>query len=279
MPPTSASSPSQASLSVGFDHHPPGEYAFTPKGLALSVCLVRCNVETLFDGRSWRGLSIRGDINVMPRGGDRVFRHHESCRFALIGIDERQIAVDGDNRGGNRVIRPQGWLRDAPLRHAIDALLAESTFGPPTALFRNAVGAAIIARLRELDGVDSATPRALRHELPEADLSKVIEFMEARLADDLSVAELASIARLSPAHFSTLFRNATGEPPHRYHTRLRVERARRLLERGATPSDASLAVGFFDQSHLARHMRRLLGVSPGRLRRFHSPKTKNRPEE
>jgi hypothetical protein len=75
-------------LSVGFDHHPPGEYAFTPKGLALSVCLVRCNVETLFDGRAWKGLSIRGDVNVMPRGGDRVFRHHESCRFALIAIDD-----------------------------------------------------------------------------------------------------------------------------------------------------------------------------------------------
>jgi AraC family transcriptional regulator len=267
---------SASSLSVDFDHHPPGEYAFTPKGLALSVCLVRCNVETLFDGRSWRGLSIRGDINVMPRGGDRVFRHHESCRFALIAIDERQIVVDGARGSENSVIRPQGWLRDAPLRHAIDALLAESTFGPPTALFRNAVGAAIIGRLRELDGGDGVTPRALRHQLPESDLSKVIEFMEARLADDFSVADLAAIAGLSAAHFSTLFRNATGEPPHRYHTRLRVERARRLLERGATPSEASLAVGFFDQSHLTRHMRRLLGISPAKLR-AHTPK--NRPEE
>jgi AraC-like DNA-binding protein len=64
-----------------------------------------------------------------------------------------------------------------------------------------------------------------------------------------------------------LFRNATSEPPHKYHTRLRVERAARPLERGATPSDAALAVGFFDQSHLARHMRRLLGTSPARVRR------------
>lgn len=203
----------------------------------------------------------------MPRGDRRVFRHHQACRFALIAIDERGIVA---NENG-AAIRPQGWVRDAPLRHAIDALLAESAFGPTTALFQNAVGTAIIARLRELDGVVSRPPR---HQLSEADLTRVIAFMEARMADDLSVADLASIAGLSPAHFSTLFRNATGEPPHRYHTRLRVERARRLLEGGATPSDASLAVGFFDQSHLARHMRRLIGISPARLR---VPSSKKRP--
>jgi AraC family transcriptional regulator len=263
----------RAALSVDFDHHPAGEYTFTPTGLALSMCFARCHVETLFDGRSWKGLSIRGDVNVMPAGDRRVFRHHQGCRFALIAIDERQIAAAGPGTGS--AIRPQGWLRDAPLRHAIDALLAESgpRLGPPTALFQNAVGAAIVARLRELDGVRSP---ALKHQLPEADLSNVIEFMEARLADDLSVADLAAIAGLSPAHFSTLFRNATDEPPHRYLTRLRVERARRLLERGATPSDASLAVGFFDQSHLARHMRRLIGISPARLR---TDSSKKRPGE
>jgi AraC family transcriptional regulator len=95
----------------------------------------------------------------------------------------------------------------------------------------------------------------------------VIEYLEARLADDVSVAELAVLAGLSAGHFSGLFRNTTGEPPHRYHLRLRVERARRLIERGMNASDAALEVGFFDQSHLTRHMRRLLGTSPGELRR------------
>jgi AraC family transcriptional regulator len=268
----------RAVLSVDFDHHPAGEYTFTPTGLALSVCFARCQLETRFDGRSWKGVSIRGDVNVMPPGDTRVFRHQEGCRFALIAIDERQVAAAGQST----VIRPQGWVRDAPLRHAIDALLAESTHPrpplqarQPTALFQDAIGAAIVARLRELDGV-VCPAHALKHQLPEAALSNVIEFMEAHLADDLSVADLAAIAGLSPAHFSTLFRNATGEPPHRYHTRLRVERARRLLERGATPSDASLAVGFFDQSHLARHMRRLIGISPARLR---ADSSKKRPDD
>ena len=103
--------------------------------------------------------------------------------------------------------------------------------------------------------------------LAAAVLARVIEYLETHLADDVGVAELAAVAGLSTGHFSGLFRNATGEPPHRYHTRLRVQRARRLIESGVSASAAALQVGFFDQSHLARHMRRLLATSPGKLRK------------
>ena len=48
---------------------------------------------------------------------------------------------------------------------------------------------------------------------------------------------------------------------------LRVERARQMLERGADPAAAALAVAFYDQSHLSRHMRRFLGVTPGEIAR------------
>jgi AraC family transcriptional regulator len=248
-----------ASLIVDRDHHPPGEYFFTPATLALSVPLRPCKVEMRFDGRAWTGTSSRGDINVMPRGDRRIFRHRDACHFVFIGIDDRQMALDGEG-----VIRPQAWVRDKPLRHAIDALLAEAATGSTPTLFKDAIGAAIVARLYALDG---QIDRPIRHELPERVLSRVTEYLHAHLAEDVSVADLAMVAGLSSAHFSTLFRNSTGEPPHRYHTRLKVERAWRLLEQGATPTDAALTVGFFDQSHLARHMRRLFGTSPSMLRR------------
>jgi AraC family transcriptional regulator len=250
---------SLASLIVNRDQHPPGEYFFTPVSLALSVPLRPCKVEMRFDGRVWNGTSRCGDIHIMPRGDRRIFRHREACHFVFIGIDDDQIALDGEPP-----IRPQAWVRDKPLRHAIDALVAEMATGSTTTLFRDAIGSAIVGRLHALDGhID----RPIRHELPERALSSVLEYLDARVAEDVSVADLAAVAGLSPAHFSTLFRNSVGEPPHRYHTRLRVERASRLLEKGVTSSDAALAVGFFDQSHLARHVRRILGTSPSKLRR------------
>jgi AraC family transcriptional regulator len=212
-----------------------------------------------FDGRAWNGTSRCGDIHIMPRGDRRIFRHREACHFVFIGIDDEQIAPDGVFP-----IRPQAWVRDKPLRHAIAALVAEMATGSTTTLFRDAIGTAIVGRLHALDG---RIARPIRHELPARALSNVLEYLDEHMAEDVSVGDLAAVAGLSPAHFSTLFRNSVGEPPHRYHTRLRVERASRLLESGVTSSDAALAVGFFDQSHLARHVRRILGTSPSKLRR------------
>jgi AraC family transcriptional regulator len=131
-------------------------------------------------------------------------------------------------------------------------------------LFRDAVGQAVLARLLELD---RNAPALLAHGLPPASVTRVLEYLHAHLAEDLSVEDLSSVAGLRPAHFSTLFRTTFGEPPHQHVLRLRVERARELLEHGADPSAAALTVGFYDQSHLARHMRRFLGVTPGRIAR------------
>ncbi|HEY8549516.1 MAG TPA: AraC family transcriptional regulator [Vicinamibacterales bacterium] len=237
--------------------HEGGEYRFTPDALALSLGHHPCRVEMRFDGRSWDGTSLRGDLKVMPVGQERVFRHRDRCSFTFIALPCARIP-----RGSE--LRPHAILRDAPLRHVIDALLAENALGRPGALFQEAISTAIVARLRELDRCPR--PQQTRR-LPPAALARVIDYLEAHLADDVSVAELAAVAGLSPSHFSELFRNAIGEPPHRYHTRLRVQRARQLIESGTSVSDAALEVGFFDQSHLTRHMRRLLGTRPGELRR------------
>ncbi|CAM5537911.1 AraC family transcriptional regulator OS=Streptomyces fumanus OX=67302 GN=GCM10018772_29740 PE=4 SV=1 [Streptomyces fumanus] len=46
----------------------------------------------------------------------------------------------------------------------------------------------------------------------------------------------------------------------------RVERARQLLLAGRAPADVATATGFYDQAHLTRHFKRLVGVTPGRYR-------------
>ena len=98
-------------------------------------------------------------------------------------------------------------------------------------------------------------------------LGQVAEYVDVHLGDDLSLAALAGEVGLSPYHFARQFRVATGLSPHQYVIRRRVERARLLL----ATTDRSLAaiaheVGFASGSHLATHVRRLLGVAPTRLR-------------
>ncbi|GHH37620.1 AraC family transcriptional regulator [Streptomyces candidus] len=63
------------------------------------------------------------------------------------------------------------------------------------------------------------------------------------------------------------YKAAYGLPPHTWLTNARVQRARLLLDAGATPADAALAVGFSDQPHLNRHFTRIVGVPPGAYRR------------
>lgn len=120
--------------------------------------------------------------------------------------------------------------------------------------------------LRHQSTAGLPTPRGVAR-LSSAALGRVSEYVEEHLGDDLSLASLAGAVGLSPYHFARLFRESTGLSPHQYVIRRRVERARLLL----ATTDRSLAsiaqeVGFANGSHLAMHVRRLLGVSPSRLR-------------
>jgi AraC-like DNA-binding protein len=92
------------------------------------------------------------------------------------------------------------------------------------------------------------------------------EFLEANAAEDVSLAQLAEAAGLSPFHLARVFREAVGLPPHAYLDQVRVERAKRLLAAGLPIARAAAEVGFADQSHLTRRFKRLVGVTPGQYR-------------
>jgi AraC-like DNA-binding protein len=79
----------------------------------------------------------------------------------------------------------------------------------------------------------------------------------------LGVADLATAAGLSPYHFMRVFRATTGVSVHSFVTQLRIQQARRLLAQGLRAAEVACAVGFADQSHLIRHFRAALGVTPG----------------
>jgi AraC family transcriptional regulator len=86
---------------------------------------------------------------------------------------------------------------------------------------------------------------------------------------DVSLADMAGAAHLSPYHLTRVFKKATGISPHQYLVQVRVHSARSLLTAGAgdrSLAEIAAAVGFADQSHLTRHFKRILGVTPKQLR-------------
>lgn len=95
-------------------------------------------------------------------------------------------------------------------------------------------------------------------------------FIHTYLDQELTLIQLASIAAMSPAYFSTQFKVSMGLAPHQYVIEQRIEKAKQLLLQGnCLIGEVALQVGFCDQSHLIRHMRRLLGITPKTLLRTH----------
>ncbi|OLZ71426.1 AraC family transcriptional regulator [Streptomyces sp. IMTB 2501] len=93
------------------------------------------------------------------------------------------------------------------------------------------------------------------------------ELLDARVVDGVSLEEAARLLHAHPAHLVRAFSGAYGIAPHQYLMSRRVGRARRLLLDGLAPGEVASATGFYDQAHLTRHFKRLVGVTPGRYRR------------
>jgi transcriptional regulator of acetoin/glycerol metabolism/AraC-like DNA-binding protein len=110
-------------------------------------------------------------------------------------------------------------------------------------------------------------PQPARGGLPPGAMRRVQEYVDTHLSESMDLAELAAVAGLSVYHFARAFKQSAGVTPHHHLVRRRVERAQEMLARSELPlSEIALATGFSDQSHLARHFRLLVGITPGQFR-------------
>ncbi len=115
-------------------------------------------------------------------------------------------------------------------------------------------------RLLELSAQPPACMTSTRFHHPR--VRRAIEYLHEFFADTIPLAVLANQAGLSKFYFARSFRAMTGFAPHQYQTALRLQSARRLLERGASVEVAADGAGFADAPHLTRAFGEWLGVSP-----------------
>ncbi|HEY1535802.1 MAG TPA: AraC family transcriptional regulator, partial [Polyangiaceae bacterium] len=133
-----------------------------------------------------------------------------------------------------------------------DALSAEQAYRSATA--------ALLGGARQ--GAESAARPSRAHPC----VDRAAERARESLAEPLSLSELASEMHMSKYYLAHSFQHSLGVPPHRYRKLLRVQCARRLLERGHAVADAALETGFADSPHLSRVFSEWLGVSPAAWR-------------
>ncbi len=124
----------------------------------------------------------------------------------------------------------------------------------------------------ELAGTVAQVAGRPRREAPAASphharIARVLRQMGPRIAEPLTLAELAGAANLSPYHFLRTFKRVTGITPHQWLLRARLgEAAQRLVVSRAPVTDIALDVGFEDLSNFINSFRAEFGVSPRRYR-------------
>lgn len=117
--------------------------------------------------------------------------------------------------------------------------------------------AEVIRELASLVHAHRGEPRELHHGVDRA-----VAYIRAHWREDFTIAELAEAARISPFHLIRSFGQHVGITPAAYRRALRVLAARRMLAAGRTPAEATAECGFYDQSHLTRHFKAAIGVTP-----------------
>jgi len=212
----------------------------------------------------------RGDVDIVPAGmSDRCLHDDSSTSLvvqmsrALLQRAAAELGLDPDRTG----LTPRHQLRDPQIEHIAWALEAERQRPHAAgALYADSLGLALALHLLRSFGA----PTPARRGLSPAQLKRVTGYIEEHIDRDLSLVTLAAVAQVSTSHLKSAFRRSTGLPVHEYVVQRRVERAKALLLQGRfKPSEVALEAGFAHQSHMARCMRRVLGVTPSAITRGH----------
>jgi AraC-like DNA-binding protein len=115
----------------------------------------------------------------------------------------------------------------------------------------------------------SRSPAALFSEHKFAWYAERVHFVRERLdaefAADFSVSELARSVGMSMFHFSRVFTELIGTPPHRYLLQARLNAARAMLRGGRSVTETCFACGFSNLSHFSRSFARRFGHAPSRV--------------
>lgn len=214
-----------------------------------------------------------------PKGGVSVFNLEEDprfffpCPFHCLHFYVKRETLQGlaNEAGGNRIDKlswPHGMV-DETVSHLGSALLpALNDPEKSGALFLDHVVLALNMHFAYAYGGMRSAPRIARGGLAPWQQRRSKEMMNSRIGERLSLRDLAEECQLSISHFAAAFRKSTGESPHRWLLKRRIETAKEmLLSTELAISEIAIACGFADQSHLTRVFAISVGAPPGIWRR------------
>ncbi len=221
--------------------------------------------------KSHSGLAFHGDIDIIPDGVASHWEMREVDTALVLLVGRHLLRQVAEESGFTNCIeiRSRFRIRDAQIEHLGWALMAEAQHGYPSGhLYMDSMATALAVQLLRNHSSVAGTRSQPEGGMPRHKLRHVQSYIEENLRSDLSLHTIALASGMSASHLKSTFRKAAGMPVHQYVIRRRVERATLLLREGKlSVTQIALEVGFAHQSHLALHLRRVMGVSPGHVLR------------
>jgi len=168
-------------------------------------------------------------------------------------------------------IRYLAGLRDEAIGQIVLSILSELTDETAAGrMYVEAASLALAARIihKYCDSGSCAVAAPTSHQLDHIRLRRVLDYISAHAADEITLAGLAGVACLSTFHFARMFTLAMGVSPRRYVSRVRLENAMADIAAGRLPlAQIALNARFSSQASFARAFRRATGMTPGEYRR------------
>ncbi|MGY1625185.1 helix-turn-helix domain-containing protein [Geodermatophilus sp. SYSU D00965] len=224
-------------------------------------------------GRASRSRTVpAGGLFIQPAGRDLTVELGGPLRTVHLYLSDEVLQDAAD--GGRPVELAEELGTSDRLLEQLVLSMDETLRGwePAARTYVEQLGSMVAAQLVRRHGVRGSSADAADDRpaggLGDRQFAAVRAAMEDRLAEPVSLAELASIAGLSVSQFSRQFKARTGLAPHRFLLGLRVDHACRLLRTDTAPiADIAVRCGFSHQEHLTRVMRAHLDTTPGAVRR------------
>ncbi|HTZ81447.1 MAG TPA: AraC family transcriptional regulator [Stellaceae bacterium] len=240
--------------------------------LIAAGCSKRTDGETIIDDLPPSCMRTATGKLIFVPAGQRLRGWSDPARLErwfCFSLDPRGPLLDPRLGFGGQEFKPRLFFEDAEIWASCVRLASLVNLpGTYTRLYADALVAVLAHQLVRLQlGVEPARPELVGG-LAGWQRSRVVDYIDARLAEPISLGELAGLVRLSSFHFARAFKRSFGAPPHRYHVERRIERAKTLLANPALNiTDIAFRVGYSETGAFGAAFRRITGRTPTSYRR------------
>lgn len=212
-----------------------------------------------------------GCVAVNPAGVDSSLAWSATRENAIISISPEalsELAAHELDLGDVELVPPAFGTVDLWALSIAQRITAElNGAGAPNELYLDSLVTLFGVHLLRTYTSRKKQSTSVKGGLSPTSARRVREYLNENFTQKVHVAELASVAGVSPNHFIVRFTKSFGVPPHRYLINLRLDFAEKLLVDGEIAiAEIAYLAGFSDQSHLAVTMKRYRGKTPTELR-------------